>query len=172
VPFAICKALCNLVVGALADRYGRAVHAAPSRFAHSVPVYSDTLAAASSTAAWPDPSSRVPSQLNCTLIICVCATALRYGRKRIALLGWGIGLIAPTMVLSAATSPEGWAQVVASSAFLGMQQGRGVHSSISQLNVSRVFVTEMTERMPQKRSRQAEKWTSVSPCNKVWCGRA
>ena len=53
----------------------------------------------------------------------MCATALRYGRKRIALLGWGIGLIAPTMVLSAATSPEGWAQVVASSAFLGMQQG-------------------------------------------------
>lgn len=41
VPFAVFKALCNLVVGALADKYGR---------------------------------------------------------KRIAILGWGVGLIAPTMV--------------------------------------------------------------------------
>lgn len=66
VPFAICKALCNLVVGALADRYGR---------------------------------------------------------KRIAILGWGVGLIAPTLVLSAPTTPDGWPAVVSSAAFLGMQQG-------------------------------------------------
>ena len=40
--------------------------------------------------------------------------------------------------------------------------GRGFHSSASQLNLSR-FVIEIIQCNPQKCSRQAEKWTSVSP---------
>ena len=66
VPFAVFKAICNLIVGSLADRHGR---------------------------------------------------------KRIAVLGWIVGLVAPLMVLSAPTDERGWTTVVSSAAFLGMQQG-------------------------------------------------
>ena len=66
VPFAVLKAICNLVVGGLADRYGR---------------------------------------------------------KRIAVAGWAVGLLAPLVVLAAPAGPEGWDAVVSSAAFLGMQQG-------------------------------------------------
>ena len=57
----------------------------------------------------------------CSLI--VGSLADRHGRKRIAVLGWIVGLVAPLMVLSAPTDERGWTTVVSSAAFLGMQQG-------------------------------------------------
>ena len=56
----------------------------------------------------------------CSLI--VGSLADRHGRKRIAVLGWIVGLVAPLMVLSAPTDERGWT-TVSSAAFLGMQQG-------------------------------------------------
>ena len=67
VPFALAKAVCNLLVGGLADRFGR---------------------------------------------------------KRVAIAGWSVGILAPITVLGAPTRGEnGWSAVVFSSLFLGANQG-------------------------------------------------
>lgn len=67
VPFALSKAVCNLLVGGLADRFGR---------------------------------------------------------KRVAVAGFGVGILAPIIVLGAPTRGErGWSAVVFSSLFLGANQG-------------------------------------------------
>jgi len=67
VPFALSKAVCNLLVGGLADRFGR---------------------------------------------------------KRVAVAGFGVGILAPIIVLGAPTHSErGWSAVVFSSLFLGAMQG-------------------------------------------------
>ena len=67
VPFALSKAVCNLLVGGLADRFGR---------------------------------------------------------KRVAVAGFGVGILAPIIVLGAPTRGErGWSAVVFSSLFLGAMQG-------------------------------------------------
>jgi MFS family permease len=54
----------------------------------------------------------------------VGALADTYGRRTIAIIGWCVGLMCPTLVLSASTHGEGgWTAVVTSAAFLGVQQG-------------------------------------------------